>query len=391
MLKVMCVCLLFCQIGIRSFSQGIVKDKLDELIRKSESSHSSALIIYENNNLVCEHYASKARFNRPIEAMSATKSIVGLAVACLLDDGLLDHLDVPVFKYYPEWNQGNKKYITIRHLVNMTSGIQNVLSAPEEIYPAPDFVQLALAAELSDQPGTKFSYNNKSVNLLAGVIEKISGKRMDIYIGTRLFKPLDIVDFQWELDSKGNPHAMSGCLIKPADFVKIGILLLNKGRYNGRVVISEKHLSKVVEPCGQYGEYGMLWWLKYDQSVSIVDDSTIAAAMAASSIPDSTKRRILSMKGRYSTDADFEKKAFETLGDDAWRYTQDFLPGTISIRRRELKGIISYKASGYLGNYIVVDPINNIVAIRMMHSRDYNSEQDGFFNFENLVLGLTKK
>ncbi|MFO0356898.1 MAG: serine hydrolase domain-containing protein [Sphingobacteriaceae bacterium] len=382
--------LLFFHIGHYSYSQAIVKSKLDELIKVSEAKHSSALIIYENNNLVCEQYASKGQFRKQIEAMSATKSIVGIAVACLLDDGLLNSLDVPVYKFYPEWKQGKKKNITIRHLVNMTSGIQNVLMAPEEIYPAPDFVQLALTAELTDDPGTKFSYNNKSVNLLAGIIEKITGKRMDIYIGSRIFKPLGILDYKWELDSKGNPHAMSGCSIKPIDFVKIGILLLNKGKYNDRVVVSEKYLKRVVEPCEIFGEYGMLWWLKYEQSVSIVNDSTLAPLIKGT-IPDSTKQKLLNMKGRYSTDADFEKKAFEILGDYAWRYTQDFLPETTSIRRKELKGIISYKAAGYLGNYIIVDPVNNIVALRMIDGDDYQTENDGFFNFENLVLGLTKK
>lgn len=114
--------LLFFQIGHRSYSQAIFKSKLDELIKVSETKHSSALIIYENNNLVCEQYASKRQFKKPIEAMSATKSIIGIAVACLLYDGLLDNLDIPVYKFYPEWKQGKKKDITIRHLVNMTSG-----------------------------------------------------------------------------------------------------------------------------------------------------------------------------------------------------------------------------------------------------------------------------
>jgi CubicO group peptidase (beta-lactamase class C family) len=45
--------------------------------------------------------------------MSSTKSIVGLAVVCMLDDKLLDSLDAPVYKFYPEWNQGQRKLITI--------------------------------------------------------------------------------------------------------------------------------------------------------------------------------------------------------------------------------------------------------------------------------------
>jgi CubicO group peptidase (beta-lactamase class C family) len=322
--------------------------------------------------------------------MSATKSIVGLAVACLLDDGLLDSLDVPVYKYYPEWKQGQKKDITIRHLVNMTTGIQNVIMAPQEIYPAPDFVQLAIAAELTDEPGAKFSYNNKSVNLLAGIIQKLTGQRMDVYIGQRLFKPIGILNYKWELDSVGNPLAMAGCKIKPIDFVKIGILLLNKGKYNDKVIISEKYIIQVVEPCKQYGEYGMLWWLSYEQSVSIIDDSTLAPLMK-SEIPDSTKQKLLSMKGRYLTDADFEKKVFEIFGNEGWRYTLDYFPQTTKIRRKELSGKISYRAAGYLGNFIIVDPANKLVAIRMINEDNFKKNEDNFIDFEKLVLDLTKK
>lgn len=382
--------LLVILINPATYGQAVNKSKLDNLIKQSEATNSNALIIYKDDNLICEKYFAKGHADTLIEAMSATKSIVGLAVACLLDDGLLDSLDVPVYKFYPEWKQGKKKSITIRHLVNMTSGIQNLIMTPVEIYPTPDFVQLALAAELTDEPGATFSYNNKSVNLLAGVIRKMTGQRMDVYIGERLFKPLGILNYKWELDSLGNPHAMAGCKIKPIDFVKIGILLLNKGKYNKKVIISERYIIQVVEPCKQYGEYGMLWWLNYEQSASIVDDLTLAPLMKKE-IPDSTKQKLLSMKGRYLTDSDFEKKAFEIFGDESWRYTLDYLPQTTKIRRKELKGSISYKAAGYLGNFIIVDPINHVVALRMISEENFKKNEDNFSDFEKLVLDLTKK
>lgn len=110
----------------------------------------------------------------------------------------------------------------------MSSGLQNVPNAGEEIYPSNDFVQLALCAELANKPGEIWNYNNKSLNLLGGVIKKITGKRMDNYIRERLFKPLGITNIGWTLDSAGNPHLMSGCQIKPKDFIKIGLLLAKK-------------------------------------------------------------------------------------------------------------------------------------------------------------------
>src|SRR5262245_54584241 len=79
---------------------------LDRLLERAHESKSDAVIIFKDGRLVGEWYFGKPR--GPIEAMSATKSIVGLAVGRLLADGRLESLDVPVHRYYPEWNQGRK-------------------------------------------------------------------------------------------------------------------------------------------------------------------------------------------------------------------------------------------------------------------------------------------
>lgn len=188
-----------------TYGQKVDGAKLQTLLKKAEETHSEAVIIYQDNQLVAEKYFGIGKPDVKIEAMSCTKSIVGLAVACLLTDGLIKSLDTPVADFYPEWKQGQKHLVTIRHLVNMTSGMQNNPNASVEIYPSDNFVQLALAAELSKRPGEAFEYNNKSLNLMVGIIMKITGKRMDDYIGERLFKPLEITDYSWTLDNAGNP------------------------------------------------------------------------------------------------------------------------------------------------------------------------------------------
>ena len=96
--------------------------------------------------------------------MSATKSVVALAIVLLLDEGKLASLDEPVSNIFAEWKQGRKRDITVRMLLDHTSGLQNVANAGEELEAAPDLVKLALAAELSSDPGTTFSYNTKATN-----------------------------------------------------------------------------------------------------------------------------------------------------------------------------------------------------------------------------------
>jgi len=94
--------------------------------------------------------------------------------------------------------RGTIAFDTLRHILSHTSGLQNVPDTRVEIYPSPDFVQLALAAELKYPPGAKFEYNNKAVNLLAGVVERASGKKHDEFMRDEVFTPLGIREFSWQ-------------------------------------------------------------------------------------------------------------------------------------------------------------------------------------------------
>lgn len=369
--------------------QNIDQNRLAEILKKAEQTHSESIIIYQNNKLVTEKYFGIGHSKKKIETMSCTKSIVGLAIACLLTDKLVDSLDVPVCKYYPEWNQGRKKMITLRHLVNMTSGLQNVPDASKEIYPSKDFVQLALCAELSDAPGEVFSYNNKSLNLLAGLIKKITGKRMDKYISERLFEPLGIKDYNWSLDSVGNPHVMAGCQIVPADFAKIGLLLLNKGLFNGQQIIAENMVKEIVTPARQTPFYGILWWIDYENIVSIIDDD-IVRALEKAELPKDFIDKVIAIKGKYGSSEEYISVLQKTFGENPWDYLNNILaPKNLQIRKKLPEGRITYRADGYLGNYIIVDPITKIVAIRMISADSYKGQTDGFSDFKKLIT-MTK-
>lgn len=370
-----------------TYGQNINKSKLESLLTKADETHSEAVIIYKDNELVAEKYFGIGQPDTKIESMSCTKSIVGLAVACMLTDQLIENLDTPIAKYYPEWMQGQKQFVTIRHLVNMTSGMQNNPNASVEIYPSPDFVQLALAAELSKKPGEVWQYNNKSLNLMAGVIQKITGKRMDEYIGERLFKNLQITDYSWTLDQKGNPHVMSGCQIKPKDMIKLGLLVANKGKYNNNQIISEEHINEVVKPCAQYQGYGMLWWLDYENTTSIVDEQIITELKKGNASKEFIKKAI-KMKGVYHSNDEYLTKLQSVFGENPYQDINKNLTSGLRLRKREFSGKVTYRADGYLGNYIIVDPINNIVAVRMISHQSYKEEKDNFSDFGKQVIDL---
>jgi CubicO group peptidase (beta-lactamase class C family) len=101
--------------------------------------------------------------------------------------------------------------------------------------------------------------------IIAGIIEKASKMRLDRFAEKYLFNPLGIDDYRWIKDLTGFCHAGGGLHIKPADMMKIGLLVMNQGRWNNEQIISEKWISKVVHPyiATNFGnsEYGYFWWI----------------------------------------------------------------------------------------------------------------------------------
>jgi CubicO group peptidase (beta-lactamase class C family) len=368
----------------------ITPSALDELLAAAQRAHSDALVIWKDGRPLGEWYFGQKPAK--IEAMSVTKSVVSLAIGRLLTEGKIRSVDQPVHEFYPEWNQGRKKKITIRHLLNHTSGLQNVPRADIEIYPSPDFVQLALAAELSYEPGTAFSYNNKAVNLLAGIIQRASGQRMDLYIKEALFLPLGITDFSWTLDRAENPHVMAGLQIFPADLAKIGQLVLNRGRWNGHTLIAESWFDLTLRP-GQEFEptSGLLWLILYDRVSYVVDDDQIHKLMARGVGADFL-RKVSTVKGRYESRSDYEAALRRAFGE---RWRQEIAavlePLSLSLARKEPGKPIGYYSEGYLGQYLIILPEEHLVVVRMIRWRDgYDEKTDTFSEILELAPKLVR-
>jgi len=377
----------FCFCSPARAGDKIQPEALDRLVAAAEKSHSSALVIWQDGQPVGEWHFDKPV--APIEAMSATKSVVNLAIGKLYTDGRIKSVDQPVWEFYPEWKQGRKKDITLRHLLNHTSGIQNFPRTDVEIYPSPDYVQLALTAELDSDPGSAFAYNNKAVNLLAGIVEKASGKRMDLYLRDELFAPLGITNFTWTLDSAGNPQAMSGLHILPADFAKLGQLTLNRGKWDGQQLIASHWFDLSLQPGQQYQpSCGLLWWLTFDHVTYTVGDDQIAdlTARAAQdgSLPADFVKKAAKLKGTYP-DSDAWNQAFLGAFGRDWEKN----PLLLNLAKRRPGQIRAWYAEGYLGQYVVVVPGANIVAVRMIESGDHTSHEDNFMDFQEMVLKLT--
>jgi CubicO group peptidase (beta-lactamase class C family) len=191
---------------------------------------------------------------------SVSKSVTSLLVGIAFDRGLLTDLDARAFSFFPEYEAlrtPEKDRITLRHLLT------------EE---APRADHYLLAQPLAAQPGEIFNYNTGTANLLGLILRKVSGKRLDAFAKETLFDPLGIEDWDWDYAAGFNPAAGSGLRLRPRDLAKIGQLVLERGKWHGRQIVSSSWIEESTTPrlSGKgvmfdrlegITSYGYLWWL----------------------------------------------------------------------------------------------------------------------------------
>lgn len=361
---------------------------LESLSAACKDSHSTSYALWANGTQVVSWSAEQK--GELVPSHSVLKSISSLAVGKLIAEGKIPSIDTPVYEFYPEWKQGYKKAITIRHLLNHTSGIESQESTMHEWQDAPDLVQIALCSDLVSPAGDYFAYNNKACLLLLGVIGRASGMRSNEYIEKAIFFPLGIHNYAWEFDKAGNTTVLS---TTSDELVKIGRLVLAKGMWNGNQVVPEEWITLALQP-GQphVKNCGLLWWIIPQSTDYIVDDAFIEELKQAG-ITQEIVEKFEGLKGRYKDVNIPAEKLAAVFGDDWEEYLErEFYPYFPARSRREYSSeIIGYKAEGWLGQYVVIYPDKGLVAVRMVkNSEDYNAATDAMPEFEKLAYNVVQ-
>lgn len=164
---------------------------------------NGAIIVIDNDSLVLSRGFGYANFElkSPFETSTAmdtgsiTKNFTALAMLMLADSNEID-LNSPVYLYLKEFPY---KSITIRHLLEQTSGIVSddyVFDRAQKDVPLSNGVFLDFLVkdepELEFTPGIQFMYNGFNHRLLAMIIENISGATYEEFINKSIAKPLDL-------------------------------------------------------------------------------------------------------------------------------------------------------------------------------------------------------
>ena len=254
----------------------------NQLIPSKHKIHS--MLLFKDNALVLEEYFEGYKIDKPHDLRSVSKSIRSLLLGIAIDKGYIESIDDPINKYLkhltPKKNLDQRKEeITIRHLITMSTGLdcndwdKHSKGQEDKVYKKKDWLQYTLDLPLIHEPGTVSNYCSMGVVLLAEVIEQASGIPIDEFAENYLFKPLGIENVNWgHTSDKAVISSGKRLFMSSRDMLKIGMLILNNGKWNNSQVVSSQWIMQATTPKTKITniDYGFLWWnipFKYSDKV----------------------------------------------------------------------------------------------------------------------------
>ena len=239
-----------------------------------ESHQLHSVLLAKNDELIVEAYFGRYDASKPHDLRSVSKSIRSLLLGIAIDKGIIDDINDPISKYLKNYVikkhlDARKEAITIKHLITMSAGWdcndwdKKSKGQEDRVRKQKDWIQYTLDLPLINEPGTVAAYCSMGVVVMAEIISQASGLSIDQFAEKYLFSPLGIGQVQWRHTSKkGVVAAGKRLYMTPRDMAKIGRLILNRGQWNGKQIVSENWVEAATTPKTTITgiDYGYLWW-----------------------------------------------------------------------------------------------------------------------------------
>ncbi|MDB3906277.1 beta-lactamase family protein [Crocinitomicaceae bacterium] len=237
----------------------------DDLRQYIEELDTKALLVVKNDTLIYEEYWDEHNQGTLSNSFSVAKTVVAILVGIAIDEGYIGDIDDPVYKYIPQYKNGSRDKITIKHLLQMASGLSwtesgvNPFSDNAESYYGTDLDGLILRQRRESEPGKMFKYQGGNSQLLAMIVEKATGKNISDYASEKVWSKLGMEeDAYWSLDAKNGQEKAFCCLYAQArDFAKIGRMFMDGGKYNGEQIIPRWYFLQMTKQNDLMTEYGL--------------------------------------------------------------------------------------------------------------------------------------
>jgi CubicO group peptidase (beta-lactamase class C family) len=223
--------------------------------------HTKSFMILVNGRIVMEEYMNDHNSTEPWEWNSAGKTLVSATIGIAQQEGLVSITNKASDYLGTGWTSEpseKENLITIRHLLTMTSGINDESS----LVIKPNLTYLADA-------GTRWSYSNVFQKLI-DVVSATNAQDFETYFNTKLKNKIGMEGF-WNYGViftiyHSNTRSMA----------RFGLLALNKGKWNNEQILNENFFNEAISSSQEVNpSYGYLWWLNGKTSYMVPSEQTI--------------------------------------------------------------------------------------------------------------------
>jgi len=205
------------------------------------------LMMLRHGKVIAEHWWAPYAPQYQHAMYSATKTFTGTAVGFAVQEGLLK-IEDKVTSFFPDMLPATISpelaKLTVKHLLTMSVGHASTQYAGS----GDSQVRSFLAAKFAFQPGTSFAYNITASHMLSHIITKVSGVSLYEFLKPRLLDPLGIEDVVWEMDNDGYNMGNGGTHMKTSDLAKMGLFIMNKGKWNGKQLLNSAWIEAATKP-----------------------------------------------------------------------------------------------------------------------------------------------
>jgi len=244
---------------------GINQSNIDNLFNLSfqdDSTQSVALL--KNGYLIGERYADGFTKDSYGTSWSMAKSFYAALILISIDKGEIKSLDEKASNYLTFFDD-ERSAITIRQLLNMSSGLRYPDHQHETMFFRKDHLEYSRNVKLEKEPDTLFEYNNVNSMLLGEILEVATGKKADILLEERILNKIGVKKKTLWRDEAQNVLTYCCIDMSARDYAKFGQLFSNGGSWNGEQIISKE----LVDETFQYVWDTPNWWTDEKRGYSL--------------------------------------------------------------------------------------------------------------------------
>jgi CubicO group peptidase (beta-lactamase class C family) len=258
------------------YNKGIIPDTL---LSRIDGYDTHAFLVIRHGRLIYERYWDGYDSARLSGSFSAAKSIISLLIGIALDERRITSLEDSVGKYVPHFQTNGLNKVRLRDLLTMSSGTnynesdKGYFSMNASAYYGDDMEHMVSMMEREEEPGMLWEYRSGDTQVLGLVVEKVFGKPISELVAERFTGPMGAEsDALWLMDGSGK-HEKAFCCYNgiARDYARFGQLVLNKGMWGEKRIISESYLKEATTPASYLKDptegnlpvdfYGYQYWL----------------------------------------------------------------------------------------------------------------------------------